>query len=650
MPRSISTNNSREQLFSLNAMSQKRKAQHDCIDLTDSPTHSASPTPSSSSSSLPRQRKRVKEHDECPSQSHSVSSSSVPSSRPIFDGCKFFIMPPRISKTHFSLLRAAVEKQGGTVLEEFHRKKNLIIICESLSREDILQTLSLPKFHSSWSVHRLLWLTESLRLKQRLPPTHHIVPIEGETSKSNNMTARDYGPEEVKHCSPSLSLSVASLSPTKEKEMREESETPYFSSPSASVPRVPQFSSPPPSSTSSVTPIHSPSATGAVADVTSFNSLIVSKLEELSSIYEMLQDRWRSLTYEKASQVCKTYTGLIECEADVDEIPRLGDKTKEKMKEVIRTGSIDKLESLKQDSKVQVLLLFGSVMGIGPKTALALFRKGHRTLDDLRSDSSLDKRQRLGVELYDDLHTRIPRSECEALFYLIRPLVLSLFPTVTVSIVGSYRRQKASCGDIDILINSKDVLVPIIPRVLTLLKEKGIITHDLGEPHFGSASSTSSSSAPSSSSSSSTAPLSPKRSAVSEDATFFAGDTERGTETYSGICRLPNDPTSLYRRIDMRVYGPSQQAFALLYFTGSGLFNRMMRLYSFRKYSLRLSDKGLIPVVLIRNGDSMEKVEVGQRIICTTEKEIFERLELPYFAPQDREGVPPCLLDHERKV
>lgn len=61
--------------------------------------------------------------------------------------------------------------------------------------------------------------------------------------------------------------------------------------------------------------------------------------------------------------------------------------------------------------KVRTISLFGEVWGIGPATALKLYEKGHRTLEDLKNEDSLTHSQRLGLKYFDDIRTRIPRQE-----------------------------------------------------------------------------------------------------------------------------------------------------------------------------------------------------------------------------------------------
>jgi DNA polymerase/3'-5' exonuclease PolX len=57
-----------------------------------------------------------------------------------------------------------------------------------------------------------------------------------------------------------------------------------------------------------------------------------------------------------------------------------------------------------------------------------------------------------------------------------------------------------------------------------------------------------------------------------------------------GVCRFEH-PT--HHRIDIKYYPLEQYAWALLYFTGSGEFNRQLRLFAM-KNGLQLSDHGVV--------------------------------------------------------
>ena len=50
---------------------------------------------------------------------------------------------------------------------------------------------------------------------------------------------------------------------------------------------------------------------------------------------------------------------------------------------------------------------------------------------------------------------------------------------------------------------------------------------------------------------------------------------DKGCQSYMGICHMED---ALNHRIDIKYYPREEFAFAVLYFTGSDIFNRKMRL------------------------------------------------------------------------
>ena len=75
------------------------------------------------------------------------------------------------------------------------------------------------------------------------------------------------------------------------------------------------------------------------------------------------------------------------------------------------------------------------------------------------------------------------------------------------------------------------------------------------------------------------------------------------------------------------------KAFAQLYFTGSGFFNRSMRVWARQYKNMTLNDHGLF-----RPLDKAIKKTENDRlpIECSSEKEVFETLGLIYKEPYER--------------
>ena len=69
-----------------------------------------------------------------------------------------------------------------------------------------------------------------------------------------------------------------------------------------------------------------------------------------------------------------------------------------------------------------------------------------------------------------------------------------------------------------------------------------------------------------------------------------------------GVCQL-DEP--IYHRIDIKYYHIDEYPYALLYFTGSDMFNRSMRLYA-SKLGIQLNDHGAIAKRRNANDDFWE--------------------------------------------
>jgi len=108
--------------------------------------------------------------------------------------------------------------------------------------------------------------------------------------------------------------------------------------------------------------------------------------------------------------------------------------------------------------------------------------------------------------------------------------------------------------------------------------------------------------------------------------------------TYLGVCQLPG-PGRKHRRIDLKVYPVAEWPFALLSFTGSGPFNRSMRLYA-RRAGFSLSDHDIRRARHRRGTGRGDKIWTGPPVDSVpfrTEHDIFAFLGLAYREPWERE-------------
>ncbi|XP_043568856.1 DNA polymerase lambda isoform X2 [Chiloscyllium plagiosum] len=291
--------------------------------------------------------------------------------------------------------------------------------------------------------------------------------------------------------------------------------------------------------------------------------------------------RWRSQGHGEgisaAREACK--------------IPGIGKRMAEKIREILESGHLRKLDYISES--VPVLETFSNIWGAGVKTAQMWYQQGFRTLDDIQMKASLTKQQTIGLKHYHDFLDRMPREEAGEIEKTVRDMAQSIDPSLIAVACGSYRRGRATCGDVDVLITHPDGKSHrgVFSKILAGLRDTGFLTDDL----------------------------------VSQE--------ESGNQKkYLGVCRLPG-PGHRHRRLDIIVVPYSEFACALMYFTGSAYFNRSMRALAKTK-GMSLSEHSLNCHVL-RKGNA--KITTGIIISTTTEQDIFEQLGLPYRKPHERD-------------
>ena len=203
----------------------------------------------------------------------------------------------------------------------------------------------------------------------------------------------------------------------------------------------------------------------------------------------------------------------------------------------------------------------------------------------------LNSKQQIGLKYYEHLLKRIPREEIDEFKVLLqtnfRETILEnneLEENHKFEIVGSYRRNAQTSGDIDLICtsynNNKNVFVKFIEK----LHSKKILLEILSN-----------------------------------------GQTKSLT-----IGKLLTN-TAIPRRLDF-LYAPREDySFTLLYFTGSKEFNTAMRQHSLN-VNLTLSEHGFYKISNV----SKLKQEKIQNLLFKTEKDIFDFLCMEYKEPQDR--------------
>jgi NAD-dependent DNA ligase len=310
-----------------------------------------------------------------------------------------------------------------------------------------------------------------------------------------------------------------------------------------------------------------------------YNEQFIDLMEKLSSIMLKQGEPFRARAYQKAQETLMAYPQDISYVDQLKGAPGIGSTILEKLNEYVNTGTLKILEREK-NNPVNIL---GEIYGVGPKKAKELVEKGITTIEQLRAqqDQVLNDVQKVGLKYYEDILKRIPRTEVqeyETIFDADFKKVTNSDPASRMEIVGSFRRGAETSGDIDVIITSDtpDVFKKFIDE---LIKEK-IILEVLS----------------------------------------------RGSTKCLVIAKIPSSNTA--RRIDFLYTTPKEYPFSILYFTGSKIFNTVMR-HEALKLGLSMNEHGLYKMEGKKKG---EKVDV----LFKNEKDIFDYLNLEYKTPIER--------------
>ncbi|XP_065337607.1 DNA polymerase lambda-like [Cloeon dipterum] len=307
------------------------------------------------------------------------------------------------------------------------------------------------------------------------------------------------------------------------------------------------------------------------------NSVVIRELKRLATAYRNSGDQWRNFAYTKAISAIECHKKPIRSYEEALALPGLGEKMASKVWELLQTGQLKKTEELCQTEEARVLALFNKVWGVGPTTAQNWFAQGFRTLQDLQNKASLSRQQLIGLRYFEEINTKIPREEVEAVTETIRVAATKLEPDVWLETCGSFRRGKQLCGDIDVVMSLPIESEGFLQRLLASLKDCNFIVEDL------------------------------------------SGSSDR-SHKFLGICQ---PAAGVHRRLDLFVVPWKERACALVHYTGSGHFNRSLRRMAIKK-NMVLSEHSLVAAD-------------GSLVPTDSENDVFNALGVKFRAPIDRE-------------
>ncbi len=311
-----------------------------------------------------------------------------------------------------------------------------------------------------------------------------------------------------------------------------------------------------------------------------YNEQFIDLMEKLNNIMLKQGEPFRARAYQKAQETIMNYQADISDPKQLKGLPGIGETIMEKLKEYVETGTLKVLER----EKTNPINILGEIYGIGPKKAEELVKAGIKTVDELisRQDELLNDIQKVGLKYHDQIMQRIPRSEIEEYEQMFKNVFNSIPHSSEdkFEIVGSYRRGAQTSGDIDVIITGKTGQV--YKQFVDYLIKSGIILEVLS----------------------------------------------RGPSKTLVIATLLPTEKHVARRVDFLFTPPDEFAFAILYFTGSKIFNTVMRQYGLNK-GYTFNEHG---IYLMQNKKKGAKVEKQ----FATEKDIFDFLGLEFKTPLER--------------
>ncbi|KAK5853576.1 hypothetical protein PBY51_014718 [Eleginops maclovinus] len=203
--------------------------------------------------------------------------------------------------------------------------------------------------------------------------------------------------------------------------------------------------------------------------------------EVLAENYEFNNMDGQCLAFRRAASVLKCLPWVVWCLGATQDLPCLGQHTKEVMEELLQCGRSFEVEELLSDERYQTFKLFTSVFGVGPKTAEKWFCRGLRSFNDILTDPSihLNRMQQSGFLHYGDISRAVSKAEAVSLRSIIDEAVHAIAPAAAVALTGGFCRGKEFGHDVDLIVTTPELGMEesLLPYVTDELKKQGILLY-----------------------------------------------------------------------------------------------------------------------------------------------------------------------------
>lgn len=520
----------------------------------------------------------------------------------IFTGLNVYILPTAIGNARCQIFQRQIQQNGGRTENILCPNVTHIVVDDGIDSDRALRLLKVNSMPSGVQLVKCSWLSKSICEKELLDASVYSLFPKKSTPETQQCIPNEdicgmepvaiQGNDDAKEAEHSKSADFEGLSDSKEEPHGDDDGVSQNDLEALMTGHHPTNDSPGSDSVPQ-NPISGKwvCAQSSESKSNNFNKHITDKLEVLAKAYSHQGDKWRALSYSKAVNALKSYHKPVASYQEACQIPGIGTRMADKIDEIMESGHLRKIDHIGE--AVPILEMFTNIWGAGAKTAQLWYQQGFRTLEDISTKAHLNHNQKIGLKHYNDFLDRMPRSEAGDIEKMVSQAARTIDPSLICVACGSYRRGKATCGDVDVLITHPDGRSHkgVFCKILQNLHENGFLTDDL------------------------------------------VSNEENGEQKkYMGVCRLPG-ANQRHRRLDIIVVPYDEFACALMYFTGSAHFNRSMRALAKTK-QMSLSEHSLNKDV-VRQGSV--KVHGGTPVPTLTEKDVFNVLGIPYRKPLERD-------------
>ena len=291
-------------------------------------------------------------------------------------------------------------------------------------------------------------------------------------------------------------------------------------------------------------------------------------------------------------------------------IPGVGEGIAKRIDEYLKTGTLQEIEKA-ISPEAKIIMELTTVTGIGDVKARQLMETfkvtsvqdliDKYTLGQIKvATNQLTHHIVVGLTYYNDLKLRMSWDEADKISTMVKRFVHGYDKDLLVTVCGSYRRKKQTCGDIDVLITHPFIKTDdeagtstVLPKLVELMEREGLLVGNL----------------------------------TSHGNTKYMGVCRAGASANANASASANANANPGRRIDIRFVPYDSMGAAILYFTGSGTFNKLMR-FRANQRGYTLNEYGLFHY---NNGVK------GEQVSTPTEQDVFSILRFLYLEPELRD-------------